>query len=460
MAHLPADPLQFYGIAEYGVRLRRGDFTVEAITEKYLARIRRLNPRLRAFTYVGEEQALTTAREIDRLLVQGRDLGPLMGVPIAVKDLFTIDGLPLPKVGSRLDVIDLIQPEGEFVRRLKLAGCVILGKTTMTEFAVGLVNVRQETPWNPWDAKVHRMPGGSSSGSAVALAAGLCAFSVGTDTGGSVRHPAAMCGVFGLKATPNLWATQGVFPLSSTLDSIGFFTSSAADAAAVFGALTNQQLPKPNAPKGLRLGTPTQYFEALSPDVKESIDYALDSLRDAGVELVPIDVPELGEVETLSTIFISTELVAHLGTKRAQEAKEIVDPVIWQRIEAGFGCSAIDYIQAQKRQRELRHAAEERMKGVDGWIAPTTPDTAPPVAQHVEIDKAMPWMRRGTRNTRPANVFAQCASSLPIRAPGKPLPAALQIICRPGHETALLSVSQRIEAALAPIGRPDVSSFS
>src|SRR5262249_37326030 len=156
------------------------------------------------------------ARGVDRLLASGTDLGPLMGVPVTVKDLFTVEGMGRPKLGSALDVDDLVEPEGAFIRRLKRAGCIILGTTRMTEFAFGLVNLPEPPPWNPCDLQVHRMPGGSSSGAAAALAAGMCALSVGSDTGGSVRHPAAMCGLVGLKTTVGMWPTDGVFPMSTT----------------------------------------------------------------------------------------------------------------------------------------------------------------------------------------------------------------------------------------------------
>ena len=167
MNDLAADPLAGSSLAQFGARLRRGEITSESATGFYLARIAALDPGLEAFTHVASEQALETARGVDRLLAGGVDLGPLMGVPVAVKDLYTVAGMPPSRVGSRLDVSDLVEPEGTFIRKLKRAGCVILGKTRMTEFAFGLVNLNQKPPRNPWDAKVHRMPGGSSSGSAL-----------------------------------------------------------------------------------------------------------------------------------------------------------------------------------------------------------------------------------------------------------------------------------------------------
>jgi len=171
MCLLPPDPLAACGIVELGNRLRSGEISAEAVTRTYLDRIAGLNPKLNAFVYVAEESAMMTARGIDRLLKSGTDLGPLMGIPVAVKDLLAVDGMPT-RAGSRLDVEDLIGPEGSFVKSMKRAECIILGKTRTTEFAAGAQHVSHPIPWNPWDPKTHRTPGGSSSGSAVAQAAG------------------------------------------------------------------------------------------------------------------------------------------------------------------------------------------------------------------------------------------------------------------------------------------------
>ena len=161
-----------------------------------------------------------------------------MGVPIAIKEIFSIKGLPYG-AGTDLDLNEITPPQGPFIQKLKRAGCVILGTTRTTEFAAATINVKKPMPWNPADEHIKRVCGGSSHGSAAALRAGLCAFSVGSDTGGSVRLPAALCGVFGFKSTAGVWPTEGVFCLSPTLDSVGVFTRSADDAALIFSALGN-----------------------------------------------------------------------------------------------------------------------------------------------------------------------------------------------------------------------------
>ena len=298
---LPPDPLCEITLAEFGSRLRRGALTIEEVTKAYLARIKRIDPRLGTYEFIATEPALRQAKALDQLLAAGTDLGPLMGVPVAIKDVFAVEGMPTA-AGSQLDIAELIGTEGAFVQRLKRAGCVILGKTKTVEFAFGAagINSVRGTPWNPWDPKIHRAPGGSSSGSAVAVATGLCAFAIGTDTGGSIRLPASFCGVFGLKATAGLWPADGIFPLAPALDSIGLLTRSAADAALAFATLAERLLPEPASFQGRRLGRVTGYLEErLDPRVLRCYEMAVDLLRQDGANVIDIEVPEAAERETI-----------------------------------------------------------------------------------------------------------------------------------------------------------------
>ena len=215
------NPLEHVSLAQYAQDLRSGKRSVEATVDQYLKRISELNPKLDAITELDTVRALAAARGIDCLIAAGQDLGPLAGVPILVKDLFKIHGMKTT-AGSRMNVDDLApKEEGRFIQALRRAGCIILGKTRTTEFAMGGFNLTHPLPWNPVDMDVKRMTGGSSHGSAVAMAAGLCAFSVGSDTGGSVRQPAPFTGTVGYKSHRHYWPTDGVFPMSPSLDSVG-----------------------------------------------------------------------------------------------------------------------------------------------------------------------------------------------------------------------------------------------
>ena len=443
----PPDPLAGMSLAEYGARLRAGAATAEAATAAYLERIALLDGKLQSFVHVAGEQALEQARAIDRLLASGADLGPLMGVPVAVKDLFSIRGMPVARCGSRVEIADLVQPEGEFVGRLKRGGCVILGKTRMTEFAAGLVNLTHPTPWNPSDPDTHRLPGGSSNGSAVAMAAGLCAFAIGSDTGGSVRQPAALCGVFGHKTTTGALPTDGVFPLSTTLDSIGYFARSARDGALIHSALSGEPLAAPRPPRGLRLGKPVNhYFDPLDPEVAAAMALALERLARSGAQIVPIEVPETAELADVFLPLVAVELLATLGAERFRKARELLDPIVWSRCERMLDYPAAEYVIRLRRHRALCRIAQQRMAGLDAWVTPTTPDVALPVASLDTLEKAAAWITRGTHCTRPGNLFGQCGVSIPL--PVRGLPVGLQLMCAGGDDAALLSIAQGVEQAL------------
>ena len=462
MPSLPPDPLDTGDIAEFGLRLRKGDITAAAVTEAYLARIESLDPRLGAYQHVAADTALSTARALDGLLAAGTDLGPLMGVPVAVKDIFAVEGMPT-MAGSKIDVSDLIGSEGSFVKALRRAGCVILGKVKTVEFAFGAVGTSRPrgTPWNPWDSDMHRAPGGSSSGPAVAVAAGLAAFAIGSDTGGSVRLPAALCGIFGFKTTVGLWPTDGVFPLAPQLDTIGPLTRSAADAAIVFAALTGESVPLAEPLGGLRLGRPESYFfDNLDAQVEACTSAALTTLEKAGVEIVPIDVPEASEREGYFPVALPACLIAVLGRERFLAGRREIDPVIAMRGDRGLEVSADTYIRLERRREELCRIAADRMKGLDGWVSPTAALVAPPVAQFDDHDVGLGLALTITQDTQPCNLFGQCGTSTPIQSYGSDLPVGLQIVCASGWDAKALSIALAMEEVVGMPPRPDLSGFA
>ena len=429
MVSIPEDPLSSGGISEYGKRLRTHQITCEEATEAYLARIKALDPKLQAFEYVAEEQAVATAKAMDALLKSGTDLGPLMGVPVAVKDLMAVDGMPTT-AGSELDVTDIIGPEGSFVKNLKRCGCIILGKLTCVEFAFGTLGInRRRIPWNPWDPKTHRVPGGSSSGSGVATAAGLCAFSIGTDTGGSVRLPAGFCGTFGIRTNPDIFPTDGVFPLVPTMDTIGPLTRSAADAAVVITALTRQPMLKPAPLKGLRLGKPETYFyDHMDANYQRCMAAAIEDLKAAGVDIVSMDVPEAKEREQYFPVALPAYALAVLGRDRFLKERERMDTIVAARCASGLDRSADEFISLELRRYRLWKIAQERMEGLDGWITPTMAMVAPPVADFDNLEKGMKLTLAITQATQPGSLFGQCGISSPIQKYGSDLPVGLQVL--------------------------------
>ena len=456
---LPPDPLGPDGIAAFGRRLRSGATTAEATTAAFLARIEALDGRLGAFEHVAPGMALASARALDAAVAAGIDLGPLMGVPVAVKDLLAVEGMPTT-AGSNIDVSDIVGAEGPFVRRLKRAGCVILGKTKTVEFGIGGTTHTRGTPWNPWDPRTHRSAAGSSSGSGVAVAAGMSGFAIGSDSGGSVRLSAAFCGITGLKTTAGRWPLDGVFPLSPTFDTLGLLTCSVEDAALAFAALEGEDAPDALAPAGLRLGRPDLSFENLEPDVAAAVSAAVDRIAAAGAAIEPIHLPEAGETVGRIALISPIELVAGLGRERFLEEREHMHPDIAARAAQGLEVTADDYIGRLRLHRELCHTAAERMEGFDAWVMPTCPVLPPPISAFDDVGTERRFNARLPQNSRPANAFGMCAVSLPLKGPETGLPVGLQVVGRAQAERQVLAVARTLEAVLGTVALPDVSAFS
>ena len=459
MKTLPPDPIQQMGIAQFGILLRRGEITSEVVTRQYLERITALNPKLGAYVYVAENAAVESAQGIDRLIAAGTDLGPLMGVPIAVKDIFAVEGMPT-KVGSEMDISDLIPPEGNFIKTLKRSGCVILGKTRTIEFAAGAQNVKHPTSWNPWDANIHRTPGGSSSGSAVALAAGLCAFAIGTDTGGSVRLPAALCGIFGLKPSVGLWPMDGVFPLCPAMDTIGLMTNSASDAAYIYSTLTDKTVQHPRPLEGLLLGRPkNHFFNNLHPQIQKDTQKIIAMLNNSGVQFISIEFPEVEEVVELFSKMVPADLVTTLGPERFFNNRDVLDPVLIDRLSPALELSAVEYIRLLRRQKELARIGVKRIAGLDGWICPTTPVLPVPVSLCESVEEASAFTFKALQNTRPANIYGYCSSTLPVILQRSDLPVSMQLHCGSSEESKLLSISLAVEQLVGTPQKPDIGKF-
>ena len=462
MTDLAPDPIETEGIAGFGARIRRRDMTVEQAANAYLSRIEALDPKLGAFEHVAGSQALISARAIDRMIAAGTDLGPLMGVCVVLKDLIAAEGMPTT-AGSNVDVSKAIGVEGSFVQRLRDAGCIILGKTKTVEFARGAagINNRRGTPWNPWDASVHRIPGGSSSGSAVAIAAGMCGIAIGTDTGGSVRGPAAFCGAFGLKPTIGVWPLDGIFPNSPTFDTIGPMTRTAEDGAIVYSALTGKAVPPLASLRGLRIGRPTHhFFDDLDAEVAACVETAFGVVVDAGAKIVPVDLPEVAEREAILKNVCAAECIAGIGLEKFKAEKDAMDPVTVERTAPGLDVSAVEYIQAVRRCNELAKIIAERFADIDAWITPTTTMTAPSVADVTDLTAGLQLEARLGLNTHPVSFFGLCATTSPIQhLIGAKLPIGLQIICAGGADAKAVSIACALEELIGPPPKPDLSAF-
>ncbi|HET8791893.1 MAG TPA: amidase, partial [Modicisalibacter sp.] len=344
--------------------------------------------------------------------------------------------------------------------------CVILGKTKMVEFAFGITGVSapRGTPWNPCDLSTHRLPGGSSSGAGVAVAAGLCALAIGTDTGGSVRVPAALCGVFGLKTTFGLWPTQGAFPLAPELDSIGLLTRSARDAAIAYCEITGilhggqgAVLPSIELSE-LRFGKPTDYFfNELSAEVESAMSAASARLRLAGITFDEVTVPQVKEREHYFPISMPVVLLTTLGAERFEANRHLMDPVIAKRTATGLQTPAIDYLILEARRRVSIREVDILFDSYDAWISPTTTDVAPPAAELDDPERAYYQALSMTRNTQPANYLGLCAATIPLPREAGKLPIGYQIMASGGSDARLLAISILLERLFKAAGVDDDS---
>ncbi|NBT40465.1 MAG: amidase [Alphaproteobacteria bacterium] len=442
MTTLPNDPFADGGISTFAKKFKSGEVTSLEVTEAFLARIEQLDNQIGSFQFVDADRARKVAQSMDQLRDAGVYLGPLMGVPVGVKDIFAVEGMPTTN-GSKIDSADATGQEGPFIKKLKAAGAVILGKTKTVEYAFGAtgVNSVRGTPRNPHDLNVFRVPGGSSSGSAAATAAGLVGFAIGSDTGGSVRIPAAFCGLFGHKTTVGMWPTSGVFPLSPTLDTIGPLCRNAADAALVFEVLEGYSIPQAPKLSGLKFGLPTStFFENIEPDVQASYDKALDLLTQAGVEFVEMQAPELSERAKLFREIVAPEFITGLGRSRFVENQSVMDPVSASRAAFGLDVDAVTHAESLQRHRELKRLAFERFVGIDAWISPTCVCLPMPIE---EVNQASQLQRAliPSQNTQPANIYGICAVTTPIQhLVNANLPVGLQIMCPAGEDARLLSI--------------------
>ena len=445
------------GLATYGQRLRNGELSAARVIDDALQRIAASDETYRAFVHVDADRARKAAKAIDTLLAAGVDLGPLMGVPVAVKDLFAVESMPT-QAGSRLDLSHAIGPEGPLIRRLKRAGAIILGKARMVEFAAGAQNVSHPTPWNPADPHRHRSPGGSSNGSAVAVAAGFCPIAIGSDTGGSVRAPAALCGVVGAKASAESFPMEGAFPLCPAMDSVGIFALSATDAAITHRCLIGAEPPRavPDDLRGLRIGVlRSAALSALEPDVAAVHEASLHKLEQAGACLVQLDWPGPAEVEQIGAIYaglVPSDLIATLGPERFRAHRDLIDPVALARLDGAGGIPAHAYAELSRIRQALARQTAERMAGLDALLQPTSPICAPLVDDLPDAETASAFTARALHLTRMANVYGLTACSVPARLDGSGLPVGLDIAGPSGSDLETLDIARRVAHCLRRSG--------
>jgi aspartyl-tRNA(Asn)/glutamyl-tRNA(Gln) amidotransferase subunit A len=410
----------------------------------------------RVFTRICAEQARAAAQAMDQLRAAGAAPSPFAGILIAVKDLFDIAG-EVTTAGSRVLAGNApAAADAPAVARLRAAGFVVIGRTNMTEFAYsGLgMNAHYGTPRNPYDrASGGRIPGGSSSGTAVAIADGMAAAGLGTDTGGSCRIPAALCGVTGFKPTAHRVPREGVVPLSTTLDSVGPLANSVA-CCAILDALLTGEAPQAAATlplAGLRLGVPDCYVvEGLDATVSAAFERALSRLSAAGARIVPLPLAMLKEVPQINAKggLVGAEAYAW-HRPHLEHSSHLYDPWVLQRFEAGKSQSAADYIATRTARAEMIARVGRVSAAVDAMLMPTVPIIAPTLAELADTDTANRINLFLLRNPSLGNFLDRCALSIPCQAKGE-APVGLMLVGEHGADRRLLAIGQAVEAVVAP----------
>ena len=444
-------------VHELSCRLQDQRLSPVELVDAYLARIAEKDQKLHAFTEVFAQEARLAAQGAEAAIRAGHSVGPLHGVPIALKDLIEIEGKVVTG-GSEVWTRRVATRTATLAKRLMAQGMVVLGKTHTVEFAMGGwgTNSRRGTPWNPWDLKRARTPGGSSSGSGVAVAASLTPWAIGTDTGGSVRLPASWCGITGLKTTFGRVSTHGVLPLSPTLDTPGPMARSVEDAALLYAVMQGADPLDPNTQRlpyidpmptlkrgvrGLRLAQmPPVERQHASAEVLAAYDRSLAELERLGAEIVPVDLPFLFADVALHNLRIMAAESYTLYRELIDDDSAPLDPHVRPRIAAGRDLTAREYIEALRMRDVMQQQFADAMKGIDALLTPTTMTTAVPLD---EVDQT----KAPAHYTRFGNYLNLTALALPNGFDAGGLPTSLQVVCRSLDEATALRIGWAYEQA-------------
>ncbi|WP_349368734.1 amidase [Salinarimonas sp.] len=445
--------------------LRAGRTTATALVEARLARIAALDPTLHSFIHVTQARARAEAAAADRLLAEGVDLGPLHGIPYAVKDIIDVAGAPTT-CNARLEPSGPARHDAPMIARLSAAGAVCLGKLATHEYALG--GPSPDCPYpparNPWDPE--RFTGASSSGSGAAVAAGLAVFALGSDTSGSVRGPASLCGVSGVKPSFGLVSRRGMFPLSWALDHVGVLAERVEDCAHVLDVVAGHDPddpasvaraiafhgPAPAEPARLRIGVVRGHLErapTMDPAVATAIEAAIGLCEGAGIAVEDVALPAFELFDACGRVLMTAEAYA-IHARAIAEAPEGFGRYTYQRVAPGAFLTAADYVDAQRLRAELVAASRPRLAGLDAVIYPGSLHPAPLLSAFTR-DWPPPPALTATR-TIVANVLGAPAASLPTGLSPEGLPLGMQLMGAPMADRRLLDAARWLQEALATAG--------
>jgi aspartyl-tRNA(Asn)/glutamyl-tRNA(Gln) amidotransferase subunit A len=433
------------------------------IVDAHLSRIQATEPVLNSFITLLADEAGASARQAERDIQSGRYRGPLHGIPVGLKDLYNTRGV---RTTSGSKIFDNFLPEEDctVAVRFREAGAILLGKLNMHQFALGPTGENPDyghmhNPWNP-----EMVSGGSSGGSGSAAAAGQCTITTGSDTGGSIRIPAALCGIVGLKPTYGLVSRHGLTPLSWSLDHPGPMVRTVEDAALAMNAIAGYD-PKDVASanvtvpdytealtedvRGLRIGVPKEYFEVpLDPEVRQSVQNALSQLESMGAEVREVSFPMFEQSQAISTAILLAEAAAYYRDVVEKDGDKVYEPVRL-RLEAGRFISAADYLRAQQARSLFDREARQLLNEVDLLAGPTEPVTAPKLLAGTVIagEHEVGTVGALTQYTRPFNITGFPAISVPCGFSSSGLPIGLQLAGRPFDELTVLRAAYAYERA-------------
>jgi aspartyl-tRNA(Asn)/glutamyl-tRNA(Gln) amidotransferase subunit A len=454
-------PLHYLTITEAQRLIRAKELSPLELTQALLDRITQIDSKLNAYLTVTIESALAQARSATEAIAHGDDLGALHGIPIGLKDLFDLKGVRTT-AGSILLKDNVVYEDAFVTKRLRNAGAIFLGKLNMHEWAYGVTTINPHfgTTHNPWN--VDHIVGGSSGGSGAALAAGLCIGALGSDTGGSIRIPASLCGIVGLKPTYGRVSVRGVIPLSWSLDHVGPMARSVEDVALLFSVITGYDEDDPysmrNAELGMRdedlmlrtphsqfrIGIPDESFLAdLHPETRAAIEIATTVMKDLGFALRQIDLSGADEASAASLKILQAEAAAYHRDRMLNQADQIGTDVL-TRLKTGDNVSGIDYANARRLQVKWIHQMRQLFESIEAIVLPATPMPA------MRIDEADPIkLSRGnlTRFTRMFNFSGNPAIVLPCGFTSDGLPIGLQIVGGHRQEEKVLQLAYAYEQA-------------
>lgn len=438
-------PGQLPAIAQVSEQIRRGKISPVDLVRECLEKIERLNPSLNSFVTVTAETALAEARQAEAEIHAGHWRGRLHGIPMGLKDLIDTAGVRTT-AASAVFRDRIPEQNAEVATKLRATGAVFVGKQNLHEFAYGGSSLISHfgAVRNPINTEF--IAGGSSGGSAAAVASGMCFAAIGTDTAGSIRLPASLCGVVGFKPTYGLASTRGIIPLSPSLDHAGPITRTVEDAAIVLDAIAGTR-PRSYGESALqpgsrfRIGIPRRhFFEDVHPEILAAVERAIDVLQSLGGAAKELDLP----INDDRTVFLYESYAYHRDKIRA--TPELYDPETLRRVRQGAEVTEAQYQAALKELQKLRHEMAEQIREVDVLVTPTTPIPAPRIADLTkDISRLRPAEIVLLRNTRPMNVWGLPAISVPCGFTSDVMPIGLQIAAAAGEDAKVLQVARMYE---------------